>query len=116
MTPKPSEASEVLGLVLSWLVTTALTFLVVILDERRLPEDKLERAWPPSSRDAAIVAFGPLALPIHFAKTRGSLRSLRGLLGFPVGLAIGAAALVVVALVSGLLVEGVYALLGLPTE
>jgi len=108
--------SEIIELVLSWIVTNALTFLVVIVDERRMSEEKLERAWPPPSRDAAIVAFGVLALPVHFIKTRGHFRSGRGALGLVVGLLMGVVAVVVVALVSGLLLEGLFRVLGLPPE
>jgi hypothetical protein len=103
-------------LVFSWLLTTALAFVVILLDERRMSEDKLERAWPPSSRDAALVAFGILALPIHFIKTRGHLRSVRGVLGYPLGFAMGVIALLIVAFVSGLLLEGIAYVLGLPTD
>ena len=107
--------SEVVELVLSWVVTNALTFLVVIVDERKiLREDALERAWPPSSRDAAIVAFGILALPVHFIKTRGHFRSLRGLLGFPLGLVLGVTAVIAVGLGSWLVLEGVALVFGLP--
>src|SRR5690242_4922003 len=111
-----SGGGEVVGLVLSWIVTNALTFLVVIVDERRMDEATLERAWPSSSRDAAIIAFGILALPIHFAKTRGHLRTLRGVLGFPLGLGMGVIAVFVVALVSGLVLEGAARLFGLPSD
>jgi hypothetical protein len=111
-----TEAGPIIELLASWMVTTALTFLVVILDERRLSEERLERAWPPTSRDAAIVAFGPLALPIHFIKTRGHLKSARGLLGLLLGLALGAAAVLLVAFVSGLVLEGLTAVLGLPSD
>jgi hypothetical protein len=99
---------------LSWAVTTALTFVVVRADERFMREERLERAWPPASRDAAIVAFGPLALPIHFARTRGHFRSVRGVLGIPLGLIMGFAALVVVAFASQLVLEGFARLLDLP--
>lgn len=106
---------EVIALALSWLVTTALTFLVVIVDERRLSEEELERAWPPSSRDAAIVAFGPLALLAHFVRTRGHLKSARGIVGFPLGLLMGLVAIALVAFGSTLVLEAVALLLDLPT-
>jgi hypothetical protein len=111
-----SGNGEVIALVLSWIVTNALTFLVVIVDERRMDEATRERAWPPPSRDAAIVAFGVLALPIHFIKTRGHLQSARGVLGFPLGLVMGVMAVVVVAFVSSVALEGAFRLLGLPTD
>jgi hypothetical protein len=91
---------EVVELLVSWVVTTALTFVVVIWDERHLTGERLARAWPPTSRDAAIVAFGVLALPFHFARTRGHLGSALGVLGCVAGVALGAVAVVLVALVS----------------
>ena len=66
--------------------------------------------------DAAIIAFGVLALPVHFIKTRTHFRSPIGLLGIPLGLLLGAIAVVVVALVSGLIVTGVDLVLGIPIE
>src|SRR5687768_3466378 len=96
---------SMIELILSWIVSTTLLFAVVILDERRfLKEEQLERAWPPSSRDAAIVAFGGLALPIHFMKTRGHFKSWRGIAGIGLGFALGVIALVIVSVVSGVLV------------
>lgn len=86
-----NEVVELLG---SWALTTALTFAVVIAHERLMSEERRERAWPPASRDAAIVAFGPLALPFHFARTLGRFFTFRALehvkwwLGFAMGLAI----------------------------
>jgi hypothetical protein len=108
--------NEVLMLVLPWAVTTALTFAIVIVDERRMSAERLERAWPPASRDAAIVVFGPLALLIHFMKTRGHLRSARGVLGLSIGLVMGVVAVGLVAVASGLVVELVARIAGLPTD
>jgi hypothetical protein len=39
---------------------------------RRLSEERLERAWPDVSLWVAVVAFGPLCIPVHFWKTRRS--------------------------------------------
>jgi hypothetical protein len=108
--------AEIIELVLSWMVTTALSFAVVLFDERRSPEERLERAWIPASRDAALIAFGILAVPIHFIKTRGDFKSLHGVLGKIGGLALGVSAFVVVALVSGLLMDGIARICGWPTE
>lgn len=98
-------ASETIELVVSWATSTALTFAVVLFDERGLDGERLARAWPPSSRDAAIVMFGPLALPLHFARTRGELGSARGLVRVVIGLAAGLALAFGVALVAGLAAE-----------
>ena len=104
------------SLVLSWIVTTALLFAVVILDERRLPPEQLERAWPPSSRTAALVAFGILALPIHFMRTRGNLRSLRGALGVAWGFVLGGLLVLVVALIDTALLTAIAYVTGLPLD
>lgn len=93
---------EIGELLVSWIVTTALSFAVVITHERRIGGERLERAWPPASRDAAIVAFGPLALPFHFAKTLGHFRSALGVLGILGGFALGLALAALVVLAGGL--------------
>lgn len=97
--------SEIAELLVSWAVTTALSFAVVIAHERVMGEERLERAWPPASRDAAIVAFGSLALPFHFAKTLGHLRSPAGALWILLGLAAGLVAAFLVLLASGAVVS-----------
>jgi hypothetical protein len=94
---------EVIELVLSWLVTTTMIFAVVIGDERDLDEVQAERAWPATSRDAAIVAFGILAVPIHFARTRGDFRSLRGALGVLYGLVLGLGCAIGLAIIASVL-------------
>ena len=65
--------AELVTFVLSLVVTTALVFLIVWRDERRLDPERLDRAWPATTRIAAVVAFGPLCLPVHFWRTRRSL-------------------------------------------
>ena len=70
---------DVAELLLSWVLSLFACFVVVIRDENRLPPERLGRAWPPVSRDAAIVAFGQLAVFVHFVRTRGWR-------GVPVGL------------------------------
>jgi hypothetical protein len=62
------------------LVVPAVVATVVRLDERRLKGVRLERAWPPVSRDAVIFAswqfsllFGLPALFVWFVRTRRSL-------------------------------------------
>ncbi len=99
--------TDVIELILSWIVTNGLTFLVVILDERRLDERRLERAWPASSRDAAIIGFGLVALPIHFARTRGHFGSARGVLGRVLGLLLGLVIATIVAVLASLAIGGI---------
>lgn len=108
--------AQVIELVVSWLVTTTLAFLVVLVDERRLSEVRLERAWPAASRNWHIVYFGVLSLPFHFAKTRGTWTSVRGVVGRIMGFALGLVVGVVVALASGFIVMGIDWILGIPID
>ena len=87
--------SEVFILVLSFVLNAALPYFVVRYDMKRLSEQRLARAWPPASFLSAVFAFGPLALPVHFTKTR------RSLLGFGLGLGLCALTLVVQTLIAG---------------
>ncbi len=84
--------SEVVLFVLGWIVSTATTFGILILDERSMGDALLERAWPPVSRNAAVCFFGPLALPVHFIRTRRNV----------VGILLGVGAVAIVAIVSEL--------------
>ncbi|MCL2726066.1 MAG: hypothetical protein FWD69_16695 [Polyangiaceae bacterium] len=69
---------EVVLLLASWIELVAVSVIVVRLDEKRLDEDALARAWPPSSRDNALIGLPFLGSPIlglfavwlHFARTR----------------------------------------------
>ncbi len=76
---------ELLQVVASWAVTLPAVTGVIVIDERRLPAEKLARAWPPSSRDAAVfglwnLGVHPLCVFIHFVRTR------RGFAGVDLGL------------------------------
>ncbi len=65
-------------MVASLLVLITGSSLVVRFDERRLSEEQLERAWPPSSRDNALIGLSFLGAPLiglfavwfHFCRTR----------------------------------------------
>jgi hypothetical protein len=69
---------EVVVLVVSCAVLVTVSVLVVKFDERRLDDERLERAWPPSSRDNALIGLALLAAPLlglfavwfHFFRTR----------------------------------------------
>ena len=54
-----------LGVLLPW--------WVVRRDQRRLSAAQLAQTWNDASFWAAIVAFGPLCIPVHFIKARRSL-------------------------------------------
>jgi len=73
---------ELVEIVASWVVTLPAVIAIIVGDERRLRGEELGRAWPPSSRDAAIfglwnMGVHPLCVLVHFARTR---RSVRGVL------------------------------------
>ena len=65
---------EFVQLVISWTVGVSASAFVIVRDERRLTPAALERAWPPASRNAAIYAFAPFCVFIHFVRTRRNLR------------------------------------------
>lgn len=106
--------AQVIELVLSWVVTSTLTFAVVIFDERRLSDERLERAWPSVTRDFVLVYLGVLAIPFHFARTRGTWTSARGILGRILGFGAGIVVALLVVLTSGLLITAIAWVLGLP--
>ena len=72
--------SEILIFLASLILNSLLPYLIVRHDLSRLSEERLARAWTEASFLSAILAFGPLSLPVHFAKTR------RTLLGLALGL------------------------------
>ncbi len=92
--------TEVLELVSSFVVSTFVAFALVGFDERRLARTRAElaaRAWPPASKTCALVVFGPLALVVHFVRTRRSVwGALLGLSAAAVVLAASAVDLAVV--------------------
>jgi hypothetical protein len=75
---------EALVVASSLILNALLPYWIVRFDLRRLPAERLARAWTEASFLSAVVAFGPFSLPIHFAKTR---RSVAGF-GLGVGLAV----------------------------
>ena len=76
--PHPESPYEVVILVASITVVITVSVLVVRWDERRLDEERLERAWTPASRDNALIGLSMLAAPLlglfavwfHFFRTR----------------------------------------------
>jgi hypothetical protein len=73
--------SEVLLFTLSFALGIAVPAWIVRRDLGRLTGEPQARAWPDASLWAAVVAFGPLCLPVHFIKTR------RNWLGLALGVA-----------------------------
>ena len=68
--------ADVAQLVLQLVLGILLPATVVRRDLRRLNADQLARTWNVASFWTAVVAFGPLCLPVHFAKARRSLSGL----------------------------------------
>ena len=93
-------AVGVVDLVLQIALGVALTAWVVSRDMRRLPAQRFARSWNEASFWSAVVAFGPLCIPVHFLRTR------RTVLGFVLGLAWMAAVLAAISL-AGTVVEWV---------
>jgi hypothetical protein len=98
--------SETLIVALSLVLNSLLPYLIVRRDLSRLSAERLARAWTEASFLSAVLAFGPLALPVHFAKTR------RSLAGLGLGLALCALCVAAQALAS----LGMSALLGVDLE
>ena len=88
---------EALVVGLSLILNALLPYLIVRRDLRGLSEERLARAWTDASFLSAVIAFGPLSLPVHFTKTR------RSLLGFGLGVGLGFASLVAQGLAAALL-------------
>ena len=78
--------SDALIVTLSLVLNAALPYFIVKCDLERLSAERLACAWTEASFLSAVILFGPLSLPIHFTKTR---RSLRGV-GLGVGLCVAA--------------------------
>jgi hypothetical protein len=63
----------VVDLVLQIALGVVFTGWVVRRDMRRLPPALYARSWSEASFWSAIVAFGPLSIPVHFVRTRRTL-------------------------------------------
>jgi hypothetical protein len=62
----------VLLFALSFALGIAVPAAIVRRDLARLSGEPLSRSWPDTSLWSAVVAFGPLSVPIHFIRTRRS--------------------------------------------
>ena len=83
---------QVISLTLQIALGVALPVWVIRRDLRRLSPERLARAWNDATVWSAVVAFGPLALIVHFTRTRRSLAGFGQGLGWALlGLALGAA-------------------------
>jgi lipopolysaccharide export LptBFGC system permease protein LptF len=71
---------EVALVVVQLALQIALPWWIVRSDMKRLDARALARTWNDASFWSAVVAFGALSIPVHFLKSRRSLR------GFVLGL------------------------------
>jgi hypothetical protein len=119
----PESPYEVVILIVSCAVLVTASVLVVRFDEKRLSEERLERAWPPSSRDNALIGLALLGAPIvglfgvwfHFFRTRS--RALWPPWRWsPAGFGLGVAAVVAIMAVNAAVVLTLAYLLGLPLD
>ncbi|MCA9641029.1 MAG: hypothetical protein H6718_29155 [Polyangiaceae bacterium] len=86
----------------------ALPWWIVRVSLRALPEPARDRAWNEASFRSAVVVFGPLSLPVHFAKVGLGPERWHWSLRLPIGLLVG----VIVMLVELILVGVAVALCG----
>ena len=68
--------AEVLLVALQIALSVLVPWWIVRWDERRRPPAERARAWNDASFWTAIVAFGPLCIPVHFVRTRRSFWGL----------------------------------------
>ena len=76
----------VVDLALQIAFSVLVTAGIVRWDSRRLSPERYARSWNSASFWSAVVGFGPLCIPVHFARTR------RSLLGLGLGLVVMVAA------------------------
>jgi hypothetical protein len=81
-----------------------------------MSEERLENAWPVASRNLFLVWLGILALPFHFARTRGRFFSVRGHLRWWGGFLLGLIVAVLVALVDAAVMTAFAWAAGLPLD
>ena len=86
---------EVFGLTFQIVAGIAVPAWIIRRDIARLGGARLARSWPDSSLWSAVVAFGPLSIPVHFIRTRRSVG----------GIALGLLWLVATVVALGLLAE-----------
>jgi hypothetical protein len=81
--------TQVAQLSLQIAVNIAVPYWIVRRDLRRLNREQLARSWNDATIWSAVVVFGPLCLPVHFARSR------RSVFGLCLGLLATAAALLI---------------------
>ncbi len=87
---------------------------VVRLSERFAKETAALYGWSEASFRAAVVVFGPLSLPVHFARLGAGPRALPRVVRVVSGLALGVVVMLLAALLAGLAVSALSWLVGGP--
>lgn len=80
---------SLLQFLVQFVLNIALPWWIVRTSMRLLPEPARERAWNEASFRSAVVVFGPLALPVHFARVGLGPERWHWLLRVPMGLLLG---------------------------
>jgi hypothetical protein len=107
-----NDAGLLTVLLVAAVLPVVLSLIVILADEKRLARRGLPAAWPPATRTLFVVTLWPLALVLHAARTRGSLRSLREAGRFVAFAAVGFGVAVLVYVADVLVAEGLGALFG----
>ena len=87
---------EIAAILVSGAVSWGVSAWIILRDEKKLPEEMRERAYPPATLAASVFLFQQIAVLVHFVRTRRSIK------GFFVGLGWAAAAMVPSVLVDAL--------------
>lgn len=87
---------------LQFVLNIALPWWIVRFSERRLPPRAAARAWSDASFRSAVVVFGPLCLPVHFARVGAGPATWHWLVRTPLGLCLGVGAMLLEVIVVGL--------------
>ncbi len=106
------DAGLLVVLLVAAVLPVALSLALIVADERRLARRGRPAAWPPATRILFVVMLWPLALVLHVARTRGSLRTLRDAGRLLIGAAVGLGLAVLVYVADVVVAEGLAALFG----
>ncbi|MEZ4370893.1 MAG: hypothetical protein AB7S68_24575 [Polyangiaceae bacterium] len=83
----------------------ALPWWIVRLSLRLLPVSAQERSWNEASFRSAVVVFGPLALPVHFARVGIGPERWHWSLRLPIGLGVGVCVMLIELVLVGIAVS-----------
>lgn len=87
---------------LQFVLNIALPWWIVRLSEGRLSPQAASRAWNDASFRSAVVVFGPLCLPVHFARVGAGPLGWHWLVRLSLGLGLGVAVMFLEAIVVAL--------------